>query len=255
MTARPGLAFASLFFTAGAILLLFFVILAGVKNSNPLNQIYFLQAHTANIPGAPPESRWTLWHVCGVNSHGRNTNCGKVHPAYPFDPKKNFHTRTNVPHALLGDGYYLMSRFMFAFFLITLFFAVCSLFTGLLAIFSRLGGALSGLLGAIALFFETITASLMTACFVLGRDKFRKNGQSAKLGVKAFAFTWTVFACLFLSTVLFCLTAAVGRKDTTYTKRTTATTGRTFFRRKRSTRSRGSFIDNESQKRVKDEYS
>lgn len=55
-----------------------------------------------------------------------------------------------------------MTRFLFAFFIIGLFFAVCSLFTGLLALCSRLGGALSGLLAAVALFFHSIVAALMT---------------------------------------------------------------------------------------------
>lgn len=36
--------------------------------------------------------------------------------------------------------YYYMSRFMFAFYLIAFFFAHIALLTGLLALFSRLGG-------------------------------------------------------------------------------------------------------------------
>ncbi len=51
---------------------------------------------------------------------------------------------------------------MFAFVLIGLFFAVCSLFTGMLALCSRIGAYLSGLLNMTALFFQTITAALMT---------------------------------------------------------------------------------------------
>ena len=51
---------------------------------------------------------------------------------------------------------------MFAFYLIALFFAAVALLTGILAIFSRLGGYLSGLNVAIALFFQTLAASLMT---------------------------------------------------------------------------------------------
>lgn len=62
--------------------------------------------------------------------------------------------------------YYLMSRFMFAFLLIALFFAVCSFFTGLLALFSRLGGAMSGALAATALLFHSAAAALMTYVFV-----------------------------------------------------------------------------------------
>lgn len=55
-----------------------------------------------------------------------------------------------------------MSRFMFAFYLIALFFAAISLLTGLLALCSRLGGYLSGLNTMIALGSQTIAAALMT---------------------------------------------------------------------------------------------
>lgn len=51
---------------------------------------------------------------------------------------------------------------MFAFELIALFFAVCALFTGMLALCTRLGSYLSGLLTTIALLFQTVTAALMT---------------------------------------------------------------------------------------------
>jgi hypothetical protein len=51
---------------------------------------------------------------------------------------------------------------MFAFYLIALFFAVVALFTGLLALCSRLGGYLSALNTGIALFFQALAAALMT---------------------------------------------------------------------------------------------
>jgi hypothetical protein len=51
---------------------------------------------------------------------------------------------------------------MFAFYLIALFFGAVGLMTGFLALCSRLGGYLSGLTVAIALFFQTLAAALMT---------------------------------------------------------------------------------------------
>lgn len=51
---------------------------------------------------------------------------------------------------------------MFAFYLIAVFFAAIALLTGLLALCSRLGGYLSGFNTFIALFFQTLTAALMT---------------------------------------------------------------------------------------------
>ena len=80
-----------------------------------------------------------------------------------------------------------------------------------------------------------------------GRAAFNSNNQTARLGVKAYAFTWSAMACFLISTVLFCMSGA-HRKDSVSTKHGS-------FGRKASTRSRGSFIDAESQRRVKDEYS
>lgn len=246
MAARPILAIISLILTAGACLLLFFVVLGGTRNVTPLNDVYFLRADTSNISGAPRMTRWTLWDACATSPDELN-DCGSAKPAYPLDPPRNFGT-LGVPGGFLNTNrYYLMTRFMFAFILIALFFAVLAFFAGLLALVSRLGGALSGLLAGIALFFQCIVAALMTAAYVLGRRQFRLDGREAHLGPKAFAFVWTAVACLLLSTILFCAILGTGR-DTTRTRRG-------YFGRRRSARDRGSFIESESQRRVKDEYS
>lgn len=250
MALRAPLALVSLVLTAGAGLLLFLVVLGGTRDRTPLDDIYFLRAGTNNIPGAPNLARWTLWNVCETSGDNRN-DCNSVRAAYPFDPQRNFGTSNGVPTEFLGTNrFYYLTRFMFAFILIALFFTVISLFTGLLALFSRLGGALSGLLAAIALFFQSIVASLMTAAFVLGRRYFRRAGRQADLGPKAFGFVWTAWFCLLLSTITFFLILGTGRRDTT---RTTSTR-RGFFGRRKSTRDRGSFIESENQRRVKDEY-
>ncbi|KAI9708752.1 MAG: hypothetical protein M1820_003707 [Bogoriella megaspora] len=251
-TARPLIGFVSLFLLAGGVLLQFLVILSGTTQRNPENQIYFIQASTNGIPGARNPSRWTFFSICGVDDNGRNTDCGATVPALPFSPpnRHDFGTNVGVPPQFIGTHhYYYLSRFMFALYLIALFFSVISLFTGLLALCSRLGGYLSGLNVAIAFFFQAITASLMTACFVQGRDAFRSAGQQASLGVKAFAFTWTSTFIFLLCTVLFCMGGSVSKTSSSSYRRR-----RGLFGRKASTRSRGSFIDTESQRRVKDEY-
>lgn len=60
------------------------------------------------------------------------------------------------------NHYWLMSRFMFPFIIIALFFATCSLFLGLVAICTRIGSYMSSLLTWLAWVFQAITASLMT---------------------------------------------------------------------------------------------
>jgi hypothetical protein len=176
-------AFLSLFFTAGGLLLMFFVLLAGTSDHNPLNQIYFLEVDTSGIPNAPNTSRWTFWNLCSVTASHRN-KCGSVHPAFPLDPPshRNFDTRVDIPHQFLGydtcvstiwlariltethrtSKYFYLTRFMFAFNLIALFFHVMAFFTGLLALCSRIGAYFSGFLNGVGLFFLTITNCLMT---------------------------------------------------------------------------------------------
>lgn len=85
-----------------------------------------------------------------------------------------------------------------------------------------------------------------SAWVVKGRQGFRNNGQDAKIGVKAMAFTWATWACFFLATLFFCIGGSVGREKSTQKS--------SYFGRKRSTRSRGSFVDSSSERRgVKDE--
>ncbi|KAI9858762.1 MAG: hypothetical protein M1824_004182 [Vezdaea acicularis] len=249
MAARTPLAFVSLILTGGAILLLFFIVLGGTHNSRPINNVYFLRAATDGIKGAPPSSQWTLWNLCTTGDNGLNTDCGKSKPAFPFDPPKNFGTATDLDPFVGRKRYYYLSRFAFAFYLIALFFTVCAFFSGFLALCTRLGGRLSGLWAAIALFFETAAACCMTAWVVMGNSAFKSINRAHKIGVYAMAFTWAAFACLLIATVLFCSSS---KGDTTYSSSTKKSRfGR--FGRKKSTRSRGSFID--SERNMKDDYS
>ncbi|KAF1995761.1 SUR7-domain-containing protein [Amniculicola lignicola CBS 123094] len=197
--ARPILGLVSLIILAGGVLLQFFTVLSGSVNSSPENQFYFLEAsNIGKIPNARNSSRWTFFAICGVNpSNGHNTDCGASVPALAFDPPRNFYTEVNIPQQFIGTHqYYYMSRFMFAFYLIALVFSVIAIFTGLLALCSRLGGVVSALTTTVALFFQALAAALMTAWTVKGRNAFRSGGYSARLGVKLFAFTWVCITFL-----------------------------------------------------------
>lgn len=164
LTTFPGpiLALTSLIVLAAGILFTFFVILSGVVDVTPFNKTYFLQADTSGTGATRNPSRWTFFEICG-EANGLNANCGKAVPALPFDPRRNFGSTEGLPTAFThGHKFYYLSRFMFAFYLIALFFATIALFTGLLAMCSRLGSYLSGATTAVALFFQALTAALMT---------------------------------------------------------------------------------------------
>jgi len=251
MAATPFFGLLSLLFVAGACLLHFFVLLAGAVGGTPTDFIYFLQADTTGIPNAPGgATRWTFWNAYAVDSYG-NTIITDHHPAYPLDPPRNFmgadgnYQTVNIPAGFEGTNYYYyMTRFMFAFNLIALFFAVCALFTGLAAICSRIGSYISSFFTFIALVFEILFAVLMTVAYVKGRDLFQGAGRDAQVGQYAFGFIWAAVAQLILATVLFCMGGAFS-KSAEY-----GGSNSRRFGRKRSTRSRGSFIDTDSQRPV-----
>ena len=71
---------ASLILIAGSLVLIFFVVLSGVKNATPLNKTWFLQADTSSIAGARATSQWTYFYVCDAD----NLNCGAAVPDLPF---------------------------------------------------------------------------------------------------------------------------------------------------------------------------
>ncbi|PMD14473.1 hypothetical protein NA56DRAFT_583779 [Hyaloscypha hepaticicola] len=248
----------SLILIAGAIVLQFFVVLSGVRNTTPLNKTYFLQADTSSIAGSGRAiSQWTYFYVCGAG----NQDCGKPVPDLPFGYAW-VGGSAGAPAPLIGGHgkdttstyYYYMWRFGWIFYLMGLFFTVSAFFTALLAPCSRLASGFSGFTLGFALFWFTLAAALMTTVFVKARDRFRDAGLAASIGRYAFGFTWGAWAAMFLATVfLFLGCGAGGRSDDRVRTTRGGTTG--FFRRQRSRRSaRGSFVDNESQRRVKDEY-
>lgn len=87
---------------------------------------------------------------------------------------------------------------------------------------------------------------VVSAWTVRGRNHLNNAGQNAHLGRYAYGFTWGTFAAWLIATVLFCVGGSVGKEKNTAKK--------SYFGRKRSTRSRGSFVENGSERRtVKDE--
>jgi len=249
---RGGLGGISWILIAASILFMFFVILGGVKGTTPLNKTYFLQADTSTISGARQTSQWTYFYVCGAG----NTDCGAAVPALPFGSAWG-KDATGVPSALFGshDGtskhYFYLWRFGWVFYLMALFFDVGALFAAFLSCF-RIGAGLAGLLAAFAWFWMSLAASLMTAEFVQARNRFHDAGLDAKIGTYAFGWTWGAWGCITLAVLLLFSGTAVGGSSSNDNVRNKSSTR--FFSRKRSTRSRGSFIDNDGQRKVKDEY-
>ncbi|KAK4102881.1 hypothetical protein N658DRAFT_422381, partial [Parathielavia hyrcaniae] len=216
----------ALLLIAGSLVMLWFVILSGLTRTSPLRQTYFLRADTSGIEGARPVSQWTYFRVCGDD----NDDCGPSRPALPLGDAWDSNA-DGVPSDLIGGYggdttshyYWYMWRFGWVFFLLALFFEVVAFFAGFLALCSRLGSALTGLIALIAWIFLTIAVSLMTATFVNMRNVFRRDDRDASLGRYAFGFSWGAWAALLLSTMLFCLARHKRRDTTTNTSTTNGT--------------------------------
>ena len=88
------------------------------------------------------------------------------------------------------------------------------------------------------------------------RNVLQSNGHDAHIGKYAFGFTWGAWAAIFLATIfLFLGCGASNRKDDKVRNTRSSGGGSSLIFWKRQRRStRGSFVDNESQRRVKDEY-
>nr|XP_036575191.1 SUR7 protein [Colletotrichum truncatum]KAF6781730.1 SUR7 protein [Colletotrichum truncatum] len=248
MAKQAGLSLASIFLLSGSIVLLLFVILAGVRDTAPLNNTYFLEGDTSGITGARNGlTRWTYFYYC----NDENTGCWGPWPAPAFGWAWG-RDAANVPSGLAGGHgggttsteYFYLWRFGWVMYLIALFFMVVAWFGSFLACCGRLGSAIAFLVSASALFFLTVAVSLMTATFVKARNAFHSAGREASIGTYAFGFSWGAWAALFLATVLFCI-GIRGEKSGSRSK--------SRFSRKRSVRSRRSF-DVNSSRRVKEDY-
>lgn len=184
----------NLFLLAGAILLLVFTVLTGSTNHFPLNRFYWLKADTSNIDGAFDSSSWTFWGVCESSDF---SNC-MLGPAYPISPVDNFHTTSGVPQKFIDDRdlYYFLTRFAFAFIIITLCFVGLAFVIDILGFCFLIVDKFVICLVSLALFFMAGAASMQTAAIVLARNAFSDSGVSANVGTKSMAILWATFGCI-----------------------------------------------------------
>lgn len=184
----------NLFLLAGAILLLVFTVLTGSSKHFPLNRFYWLEADTSNISGAYSTSRWTFWGVC---DSGNYADC-LLGPAYPISPVDNFGNTSGIPQKFVDDRdvYYYLTRFAFAFIIITLCFTALAFIIDILGFCFLIIDKVVICLVSLALFFMAGGAALQTAAIVLARNAFRDDGLYAHIGTKSMALLWASFGCL-----------------------------------------------------------
>ena len=127
---------------------------------------------------------------------------------------RNFGTTENMPSGFTHGAarLYYLSRFLYAFLIIDLFFCVAALVAGLAAPCAPLAAYVAAGLAGFALFCCAFSASIMTAAYVIAQEEFRHAGRFARVGVKATAFTWTILALTALATVGYLLGGLVSRR-------------------------------------------
>ncbi|KAJ2967457.1 hypothetical protein NQ176_g9651 [Zarea fungicola] len=163
MAKNAALGLVGLVLMAASLLLLFFIILAGVTDSSPLNKTYFLQADTSGIDGAHDISQWTYFYVCGPG----NKDCGKAKAALPFGYAWNSDA-SHVPAGIAGSHsgtsskFYLLSRFGWVFLLLALFFGILTFFSSFIACCGRLGSFIATFVSFFALLCHAAASSLLT---------------------------------------------------------------------------------------------
>ncbi|CCE66026.1 hypothetical protein TPHA_0O00560 [Tetrapisispora phaffii CBS 4417] len=199
----------TLLFLAGNTLLLILIIISGSTNDYPINNFYWVEADTANIPNAPDVTRWTFWGACGVEN-GDETNCGSnLSPAAPISPVDNFHTTINVPSKFVNDRntFYYLTRFSFCLFWISLAFIGITFLLYIISWFSYEFTKVCFLLVSIGCLFNVTGVVLQTAASVLARNAFNKTGVNhSKLGSDLFGIAWASVALSLLEAIALAVT-------------------------------------------------
>ena len=80
-----------------------------------------------------------------------NVNCPASKAAYPFSPYYSFGSGVPIYFENNQNFFYYTSRIMFSFYIIAVAFALFSVVTGLLALCSRLGSAVSSVFALVSL--------------------------------------------------------------------------------------------------------
>lgn len=120
-------------------------------------------------------------------------------------PQQFFGTSTGVPEPFLRhpDRYFYLSRFTYAFYIITLFWVLLALLLNLVALLSTRATLAAAIVSAIALISCAFLAAIMTqvilrfntrgtftdnrlcsAAYVLAQNAFKSSGRFARVGVK-----------------------------------------------------------------------
>ncbi|RKF57280.1 Protein SUR7 [Erysiphe neolycopersici] len=205
---------AALILISGTIVLIFFVILSGVRDVPPFNRTWFLQVDSSGITGSKRSlTQWTYFFICDAH----NQNCGSPVPALPIGYGWQGGNQ-DVPSSLVGKYFYFLWRFGWVSYLMALFFVSLGWLVAIVSVWTRLGSVISGVLITFAFFWHSIAASLMTTAFVKARDSFLHVGIVAKVGPYAFGFTWGAWVALLLSMIMLYL-GLINKTSDNYKKR------------------------------------
>lgn len=194
----------------GAMLCLILTMITGATNSSFLGKFYWLQTDCSKYSGAPIDGqcRWTSYGLCAV-SDGNNYNCTKAKPDYAFSPKDNFDTTDDVPDKFISNRtkFFYMSRIGWAFEVIALFFMLVLIIPFCIYVIGQSTVPIWRIAFwacyYLTFIFVVVAMALLTAVYIDGKQVFKTNDNSAKLGARPLATAWvTVFSFIVNTFVL-----------------------------------------------------
>lgn len=205
----------------GSLLTLVLTLITGSTNRSIMGRFYWLETDCSQYPGAPISGRcrWTSYNLCGV-SGGKNSGCTSSSAGYAFSPKDNFSNTQNVPRAFITgrNRFFYMSRIGWAFEVIALFFLLCAT----LVFFVYALGFLKWLFWpfyVLALLFMAVSAAILTAAYVLGKNDFSNAGNRTTLGSRAISTLWITVGALIFNLFLLTFLAVTGHPKSNRTSK------------------------------------
>lgn len=193
---------------AGTIVSLMLINLSGVRGNIFATQFYF------STVSLDTTYYWTMYDICAYDSG--LFFCTPSKAAYPYSPATTFNPRV-VPNAFFTNQkfYYTASQAGYAFFLLSLIFAILNLIPVIQILISgSLKGVFAPIVSGLGLAMVIIAAVLQTVVHIKGCLVWQDAGHEAQLGLNMFICMW-VSVLGFILTFIAVMVARYGSKKET----------------------------------------
>ncbi|CAH2353245.1 hypothetical protein CLIB1423_10S00584 [[Candida] railenensis] len=204
-----GLLFLSLFTTFAAFVLLLFVVLVGINEKAPLNELYWSQVKSTSA--STSGVRWTNYGTCSITDN-KNSGCTDNKFAFAYDT-----SYINVSDSSLDDKKKTIKGISKAGFILLLVGLIlsavslpCVFVTFILPISFLL--SVSHFFVIVSFLLSIVGAALETYVHVYTVKRYNADGLSAEIGKNVFGIVWGSVAALLISVILIAHTETQKRR-------------------------------------------